>query len=350
MYSDKEKPLFSFLLFAYNQEKYIREAVLGALNQTYSPLEIVISDDCSTDRTWEIIRDTVSDYKGSHKIILNRNEQNAGWAQHINEGVKLTHGRWIVVAAGDDISYPNRVEMVNEVAGDRDDVFYVGTAITLLDEKGRHCGDGPIDLDTVLRLPGCMAAYRRECFTRFDELDMRILTEDLVLPFRSLLLGKIVLVDKPSVQYRSDASDYYIALKKGYAYLKAIIYAYEQRTRDIETCRLALPKNVLEGLRNANDKVSQVTGRGLTARKNVLRFYDAPLRRRLVMLFAENGMERIPKAKMFIQSFATLRRLKYQVKQAFSKPKRVEFTGAVTECCAQDLLDMKIRVQGFNCV
>ena len=49
-----EKKLVSYCLFAFNQEKYINEAIKGALNQTYSPLEIIISDDCSTDLTFQI--------------------------------------------------------------------------------------------------------------------------------------------------------------------------------------------------------------------------------------------------------------------------------------------------------
>ena len=47
--SASDRPLVTFALFAYNQEKYIREAVEGAFAQTYAPLEIILSDDCSTD-------------------------------------------------------------------------------------------------------------------------------------------------------------------------------------------------------------------------------------------------------------------------------------------------------------
>jgi glycosyltransferase involved in cell wall biosynthesis len=41
------RPLVSFVLLTYNQEKYVADALRAALNQTYSPLEIIISDDCS---------------------------------------------------------------------------------------------------------------------------------------------------------------------------------------------------------------------------------------------------------------------------------------------------------------
>ena len=50
-----EFPLVTFALFTYNQERYVREAVEGVLAQTYEPLEIIISDDCSTDMTFSII-------------------------------------------------------------------------------------------------------------------------------------------------------------------------------------------------------------------------------------------------------------------------------------------------------
>ncbi len=51
------KLLVTFALFSYNQERFIREALRGALAQTYSPLQIVISDDCSQDRTFKIIQE-----------------------------------------------------------------------------------------------------------------------------------------------------------------------------------------------------------------------------------------------------------------------------------------------------
>ena len=51
------KPLISFLLLTYNQENYIQDAINGALAQTYSPLEIIISDDCSTDGTYKKIEE-----------------------------------------------------------------------------------------------------------------------------------------------------------------------------------------------------------------------------------------------------------------------------------------------------
>ena len=61
----------SICLFAYNQEKYIRAAVESCLSQTYSSCEIILSDDASTDKTFELMQECVREYNGPHKIIDN---------------------------------------------------------------------------------------------------------------------------------------------------------------------------------------------------------------------------------------------------------------------------------------
>ena len=57
MSQSNTRPLLTFGVCAYKQEQFIREAVEAALAQTYSPLEIILSDDCSPDRTFEIMQE-----------------------------------------------------------------------------------------------------------------------------------------------------------------------------------------------------------------------------------------------------------------------------------------------------
>jgi glycosyltransferase involved in cell wall biosynthesis len=102
--------LVSFLIIAYRQERFIREAVRGALSQTYEPLEVIISDDCSPDRTFDVIKEEVEAYRGPHKVIVNRNEANVGLAGNLNMAWSLSHGEFVVAQGGDDISMPQRTE------------------------------------------------------------------------------------------------------------------------------------------------------------------------------------------------------------------------------------------------
>ena len=69
----EHKPLISFILITYNQEDFVRDALDGAFNQTYSPLEIIIADDGSKDNTVKVIEDAIANYKGPHKVILHHN-------------------------------------------------------------------------------------------------------------------------------------------------------------------------------------------------------------------------------------------------------------------------------------
>lgn len=104
------KPLVSFIIVTYNQENYIGDALDGALSQTYSPMEIIVSDDCSSDNTMGVVEDVVSRYSGQHQLRINRNEVNLGIAQNVNKAMQMANGEIFIVAAGDDKSFPERTQ------------------------------------------------------------------------------------------------------------------------------------------------------------------------------------------------------------------------------------------------
>ena len=106
------RPLVSILLIAYNQRELVGQAIAGALAQTYSPLEILISDDASGDGTFEAIQSAVAGYAGPHRVVLNRNEANVGIGAHLSRLAAMSKGELLFVAAGDDISLPQRCDVV----------------------------------------------------------------------------------------------------------------------------------------------------------------------------------------------------------------------------------------------
>ena len=109
-----EKPLISLIVNCYNQEAFIREALEGAFSQNYSPLEIVVSDDCSADRTFEIVCGVTAAYKGPHKVNLNRNARNLGVGGNLSRAMEFCHGELLVLAPGDDVSLPERTATIVE--------------------------------------------------------------------------------------------------------------------------------------------------------------------------------------------------------------------------------------------
>ena len=109
--ADLHRPLATFALFAYNQEAFVGEAVRSALAQTYRPLEIILSDDASSDGTFEIMEAASKDCPADVRLILNRNDRNIGIGNHINKVVSMSGGEILVLAAGDDISLPHRTSV-----------------------------------------------------------------------------------------------------------------------------------------------------------------------------------------------------------------------------------------------
>ena len=59
-------PKVDILLATYNGEKYIKEQVESILNQTYENIQIIISDDCSTDKTRQVLKE----YENNEKIKI----------------------------------------------------------------------------------------------------------------------------------------------------------------------------------------------------------------------------------------------------------------------------------------
>lgn len=210
-----ERPLVTFLLVAFNQEQYIREAIEGALSQTYSPLQIIISDDCSQDHTYVIIEEMAAQYKGGHQIILNRNPINLGIGSHINKLMELAKGDLIVAAAGDDISMPERTEKLANYFFRHDRCMSLFTNMVVIDEFGNQHGNWvtadwvyPVQtlvqrcLNGAASVFGCTHAWRKHVFDAFGPLDSSVVHEDIAIPFRSTLIGTVDYIDVSLVYYR----------------------------------------------------------------------------------------------------------------------------------------------------
>jgi len=71
--------LVTFSLLCHNHQRFIREAVRSVLAQDYEPLEILISDDHSTDATLDIIQEEIGSYTGPHSIRLIKHGRDVGW-------------------------------------------------------------------------------------------------------------------------------------------------------------------------------------------------------------------------------------------------------------------------------
>ncbi len=215
--SESNGMLATFFLITYNQEDYVREAIEGAFSQTYLPLEIVISDDCSTDGTFRIIEEMTANYSGPHRVVVNRNSQNLGLIGHINKITTLSSGELIVYAAGDDISLPHRTEkLVERYLASGRSASLIHSSVYLIDISGNRVGtrlppviSGGMDLGEMAvsgaLIIGATTSFTRKIEETFGPIQHRKCIEDLVMGFRSALTGGLEYISEPLILYRHES-------------------------------------------------------------------------------------------------------------------------------------------------
>lgn len=209
------KPMVSYFLMTYKHEAFIEEAVESALAQTYSPMEIIISDDASPDNTFQVIEKCLQNYKGDHTIILNKNNHTMGLVSHINKLVGLAKGEFFIASAGDDISHPDRADFLVQALME-ENTYAVHSNANLVDEKGvllaklfpkplNHIGGDWMQIVNkgITRVSGSTLAARREVFDVFGLLPEYLPCEDQVVAFRAALLGGLKYLNQPLIQYRT---------------------------------------------------------------------------------------------------------------------------------------------------
>lgn len=215
-------PLVTFALFAYNQEKFIREAVEGAFAQTYEPLEIILSDDCSADGTFAIMEEMAAAYRGPHRVRAVQTPRNLGVVQHVLLRGREAAGDIVVLSAGDDISLPERVgSHVPCYANAK--VWAVSTGFTLIDENNNPVDESASNLSgritkrvrpwdpTYLRampdgyttIQGSTASYRKPVFDLVQGQGAMQYAEDQLFTFVIHAYGRCVAyLPRPLLQYR----------------------------------------------------------------------------------------------------------------------------------------------------
>ena len=219
----RENPLVSICFTCYNRKQFIRDAFQSVLDQTYDPVEIIVSDNASTDGTKEIVLSMIDEYRnghGKHRILLNVNADNIGGLKNSEKCFSLANGELIVWAHDDDISHPDRVEqIVNAWLSTDKQASVIAHGWRTIDYDGYLVGEqapwGPTlqwhsacaSLDYV---KGCWPLGAAMAFTpdvtrRFPLLQERNAFEDVIFLFRAMMLGRPYYIPEHLIDYRIPA-------------------------------------------------------------------------------------------------------------------------------------------------
>ncbi len=129
-------PAISVIMPAYNAEKYIASAIDSILLQTFKDFELIIVDDSSTDKTWDIVKKYI---KGK-RIIASRNNKNLKLSKTLNAAIEKSRGKYLARMDADDWSYPNRLDKQYKFMEKYKNVGIVGGQMEIVKEDGTSMG------------------------------------------------------------------------------------------------------------------------------------------------------------------------------------------------------------------
>lgn len=147
-------PIFSVIVPLYNKEREVESTLRSVLAQTYQPLEIVVVDDGSTDRSAEIVESL-----GSPLIRLIR-QSNAGECAARNRAMSEARGEWFALLDADDEWKPEFLEEVAAMIEEWPDCGIYSTAFDIVSPTGRVRGNCPTER-------GVVDNFWRESMTRY---------------------------------------------------------------------------------------------------------------------------------------------------------------------------------------
>ena len=128
--------LVSIIVPSYNCKKYIGKCIESVIDQTYTNWELLITDDCSSDGTTDIINDYV---KKDNRIKLYKLQSNSGAAVARNNSIQMAQGRYIAFLDSDDMWTPNKLEVQIDFMKNKNCILSY-TSLYLCDEEGNITG------------------------------------------------------------------------------------------------------------------------------------------------------------------------------------------------------------------
>lgn len=210
-----EVNLVSIITPCYNSEKYIKETFLSIKAQTYTNWEWIIVDDCSVDKSVELIKS----FEDS-RIKLFTQSDNQGAAHARNLALNNAKGRFITFIDSDDLWLPNFLETtVNYLISNDEDLVY--TSYKRVDEDLNHALDD---------------------FIAIDKIDKNRILYNCPIPMLTSIYdrSKIGVIEFPDVDLREDHAMWILLLRK-IKYARAIkdsLGVYRMRSNSLSRNKL----------------------------------------------------------------------------------------------------------------
>lgn len=199
------KELISIVLPVYNGEKYLRASIDSIINQTYKEWELLILDDCSTDRTARIANEYAEQ---DSRIKYIRNETNLRLPNNLNKGFSLAKGKYLTWTSDDNKFRPSALESMLCTLKAYSDKDLVYASYQIIDENDNHQQVIKADLkgrDHILgsNVVGACFMYTRKAYEFVGDYDADLmLVEDFDYWQRMFMEFDAIAIEEVLYDYR----------------------------------------------------------------------------------------------------------------------------------------------------
>lgn len=138
----------SIIIPVYNGEKFIKKTIYSCLNQTvHEQIEIIVIDDCSSDRSKDIIKEF------ENKIRFFENKKNKGIVQSFNRGLNLAEGEFSMFLGQDDLLIPSHVENILSEFDEDTSIVFCDSSLINAEDKVIQESSIAKDVEIMLQNP-----------------------------------------------------------------------------------------------------------------------------------------------------------------------------------------------------
>ena len=211
----------SVAMATYNGEKYIESQLRSVLSQIRQPDEVIITDDCSTDNTVEIINRFISENRLTGWSVT-VNSQNLGYIKNFKNAISKTTGDIVFLCDQDDVWCEDKIESLDSVFTSSHGVRAVSSAFSVIDgngndtvsEQDRNFGLINMRLNKTLQKipmkvimhsnisPGCTLAVSRETADIYVKSSPCALPHDYELNLIAAAKDGLYFYNRPLIKYR----------------------------------------------------------------------------------------------------------------------------------------------------
>ncbi|NJN35855.1 MAG: glycosyltransferase [Nitrospiraceae bacterium] len=212
-YADASRTEVTFIVLSYNNAGYLPQTLESVERQTVADMEIVISDDGSSDASVQVIRDWL--HKSQRPALAVLWQRNGGIARNYNSALQWARGRHIAHIGSDDVNIPHRVEAQLQALKSSNASMCI-SGMEVIDDKGRHLRSvaPKVELQerSVVLASGSVAVtsptmmYDRQLIDAFGPLPSELANEDEALAMRAAFSRGITILDQALVRYRIHGS------------------------------------------------------------------------------------------------------------------------------------------------